>query len=377
MLKIKKKSRYIFTFFIVFLLLGFAYISTIWDGVLVSDLFVAKEKKNQVEMENKGDIDNTEYEENSFATFIQGKKDDFNIKKMFQWKKLDTEFCFVKNNSDDTSIIKCITPSNVTENFDENLKVARRLIQEASEENLSLVAFPEMFLYIGEDKQKKLQIAETIDGKTIQSFQEDAQRLNISILLGSLYEKVPDEPPLLYNTSILIGRNGEIQGVYRKIHLCDIDSPELKNIESLHIKPGDSPIVVEHEIGKIGLSICYDLRFPGLFQHLTALGAEIIFIPSAFFVETGKDHWFPLLRARAIENQVYIVAPAQCGRHYGQRVSYGNSTLINPWGVILSCAPSFPGLISGRIDLDYLHEVRKNMPVQQHQRYECYDMKNK
>ena len=146
MLKIKKKSRYIFTFFIVFLLLGFAYISTIWDGVLVSDLFVAKEKKNQVEMENKGDIDNTEYEENSFATFIQGKKDDFNIKKMFQWKKLDTEFCFVKNNSDDTSIIKCITPSNVTENFDENLKDLWKLDRD---DNIKTLTFDE----INEDEQ--------------------------------------------------------------------------------------------------------------------------------------------------------------------------------------------------------------------------------
>ncbi|MGK5095097.1 carbon-nitrogen hydrolase family protein [Deltaproteobacteria bacterium TL4] len=261
---------------------------------------------------------------------------------------------------------------NASAPLQDNLDYALHLIQEAHEAGVSLIAFPEMFLYVGEDKAEKLRLAQSLDGEFVQRFQGYARQYNLSILMGSFYEKVSDERFRTYNTSVLIDREGEIKGVYRKIHLCDIDSPQLKNVESQHIKAGSEVVVVEHEIGKIGLSICYDLRFPGLYQHLVAKGAEIIFVPAAFFLHTGKDHWFPLLQARAIENQVFIAAPAQWGWHYGTRISYGRTVLINPWGTIVACAPDCPGLIIGKLDLDYLMKVRRDMPVQNHQRNECY-----
>lgn len=261
---------------------------------------------------------------------------------------------------------------NSSADFDHNCAQALKKIQEASEQGLSLVAFPEMFLWVGEQREKKFEIAQNLEGAIVTHFQEVAQKFNISVLLGSLYETTPEHPNHLYNTSILLNRQGEIQGIYRKLHLCDIDSPALKNLESRDIKSGNESVVLEHEIGCLGLSICYDLRFPSLYQHLTAQGAQIIFVPSAFFLHTGKSHWIPLLQARAIENQVYIAAPAQWGNHYGNRYSYGHSVLIDPWGTIVACASERAEMITGTIDLEYLHEVRDRMPVLDHRRPECY-----
>ncbi|MBF0236342.1 MAG: carbon-nitrogen hydrolase family protein [SAR324 cluster bacterium] len=185
---------------------------------------------------------------------------------------------------------------NSVEDFDTNLAFARKMIQQASEEKLSLVAFPEMFLYVGENQEEKNRIAQCLETFTLPLFQEEASRHHISILMGSVNEPSPDDATArFYNSSFLIDATGNVKAVYRKIHLCDIDSPNLKNIESRNIKPGCQAVVVPHEIGNIGLAICYDLRFPGLFQHLRLQGADIIFLPSAFFLQTGKDHWFPLI----------------------------------------------------------------------------------
>ncbi len=265
-----------------------------------------------------------------------------------------------------------LVQTNSTGDYQKNLEFAHAQIRQASNEGLRLVAFPEMFLHLGEKKEEKLKIAQHLDGIIVQTFQEYAKDHHISILMGSIYEPVPNSNHHLYNTSILIDSQGEIQGVYRKIHLCDIDSPSLKNVESKNIRPGTEIVVVDHELGKIGLSICYDLRFPGLFQNLRAKGAEIIFVPAAFFLQTGKHHWLPLLQARAIENQVYIAAPAQWGWHYGDRYSYGHTVLIDPWGTVVACASEYPGIISGTIDLDYLARIRERMPVMEHRRPEYY-----
>jgi predicted amidohydrolase len=122
----------------------------------------------------------------------------------------------------------------------------------------------------------------------------------------------------------------------------------------------------------LGLSVCYDLRFPELYRHLTEKGAEVIFVPSAFFLYTGKHHWLPLLTARAIENQVYIVAPNQWGKHHEGRTSYGSSVITDPWGSVICCAPERPGMVSATLDLGYLREVRSNMPILGHRRPEIY-----
>jgi deaminated glutathione amidase len=263
-----------------------------------------------------------------------------------------------------------IVQMNSSSNFLENLQFAKKQIEQGRQENLDLIAFPETFLYVGNDHQEKHHIAQTLEGEIMQIFQEYALSLGIDILLGSLYEKISDDDRRLYNTSVLINRQGEIAGVYRKIYMCD--APALGYNESGGIKPGDTPVVVNHKIGKIGFSICYDLRFAELYQALTASGAEIIFVPAAFFLHTGKHHWLPLLTARAIENQVYIIAPNQWGMHYEGRTSFGHSVIIDPWGATLCCAPERPCLISCSIDLDYLREVRQNMPVLMHSRPKLY-----
>lgn len=252
----------------------------------------------------------------------------------------------------------------------ENMSFACKQIKIAGQMGLNLISFPETFLYVGKDHLEKCRIAQSMEGEIIQTFQELALRYRISILLGSLYEKIPGESQRLFNTSVLIDCFGKISGVYRKIYMCD--APALGFFESQGIKPGNTPVVVDLEFAKIGFSICYDLRFPELFQSLATKGAEIIFVPAAFFMHTGKQHWLPLLTARAIENQVYIVAPNQWGLHYEGRISYGHSVIIDPWGTIICCAPERPGLVSGLIDMDYLREVRQKMPVLSHSRPELY-----
>tara|TARA_R110001606_G_scaffold395664_1_gene568362 strand:- start:45962 stop:46783 length:822 start_codon:yes stop_codon:yes gene_type:complete len=263
-----------------------------------------------------------------------------------------------------------VVQMRTSDQLTDNLKYAHTQIQYAADKGIDLLAFPETFLYIGSDNQKKHLIAEALDGAIVETFQAYAQRYNMSILMGSIYEKIVDDPERLYNTSIFINRQGEIAAVYRKIHLFDALS--LGYYESDGIKAGDELIVFDHEVGRIGLSICYDLRFPELYRHLTEQGAEIIFVPAAFFLYTGKHHWLQLLVARAIENQVYIVAPNQWGQHYEGRISYGSSVIIDPWGSIVCCAAERPEIASTTIDLDYLKEVRQNMPTLSHRRSYLY-----
>ena len=263
-----------------------------------------------------------------------------------------------------------VVQMNSSDNFEANLRFAETQLQQAAELGLDLVAFPETFLYVGKSNVDKHQIAQTLDDELVSRFRELATVHNISVLLGSIYEKIVDDGQRLFNTSVLINRQGEISAAYRKLYLCD--APNLGHLESTGIRPGEKAVVVDHEIGRVGLSICYDLRFPELYRELSAQGAEIIFVPAAFFLYTGKHHWLPLLIARAIENQVYIVAPNQWGFHYEGRISFGSSVIIDPWGSILCCAPEQPGLSWTAIDLDYLHQVRNNMPIHTHRRPELY-----
>lgn len=263
-----------------------------------------------------------------------------------------------------------IVQMNTSDDFEHNLSYAKQQVMLAAEQGIDLVAFPETFLYIGDDPQRKHALAQTLAGEIVSQFQRWAVTHNLSMLLGSIYEKAPEDDRL-FNTSLLIDRQGVIAAVYRKIHLFDV--PDLGHIESAGICPGEELVVTKHEIATLGFTICYDLRFPGLYQALSQQGAEIIFVPSAFFQQTGEHHWLPLLTARAIENQVYIVAPNQWGQHYPGRISYGSSVIIDPWGKVVVCAAQGTGLISAEIDLDYLAQVRRNMPVHSHARPELYN----
>lgn len=237
------------------------------------------------------------------------------------------------------------------------------MVEDAAHGGAHLLAFPEVFLYIG-GRRGKFEHAQDLNGDVVNRFRELAAHHRMMILLGSLHERIANKAEKLSNTSLLIGDGGEILARYRKLKLFDVELPEVNIRESDTIEPGNEmPPVADTPIGRIGLTICFDLRFPHLYQHLRAEGAEVVFVPSNFTAPTGAAHWDVLLRARAIENQVYIAAPAQYGQHNPKYRSHGHSALVNPWGMVTALAPNKPGLTFGDVDLDYLRQVRRELPL--------------
>jgi predicted amidohydrolase len=256
-----------------------------------------------------------------------------------------------------------------TSNQDANWEVARSLVERAAGYGAQFVATPENTNYLGLHEEK-VKLAEPLDGPTIGRFRELAASRGIHLLIGSFNER-SDDPAHCHNTSVLIDPGGELIGVYRKIHLFDVDlPPDLCFAESATVKPGDTPVVVDTQLGSVGLSVCYDLRFPELYQQLVRQGARILAVPSAFTLTTGKDHWEPLLRTRAIENQCYVLAPAQYGKHddNGLRHSWGHSMIIDPWGHVVARCSDGPGIAIAEIDLSRVDQVRRSLPVSQHRR---------
>lgn len=257
---------------------------------------------------------------------------------------------------------------NATANLANNLACVEAGVARAARYGARLVVTPENTTFLGPAPQK-LAIAEPLDGPTHRALGALARQHRLHLLVGSVAEYCDGKR--CYNTSILFGPDGEIIAFYRKIHLFDIDLPGGPVFrESALIAPGAEVVVAETALGKIGMSVCYDLRFPALYQRQVAAGAEILSIPSAFTLQTGKDHWHTLLRARAIECQAFVLAPAQEGRHddQGLRHSYGHSLIIDPWGTILADCGEGPGLSLAEIDLARVRQVRAAMPVQAHQR---------
>jgi predicted amidohydrolase len=175
----------------------------------------------------------------------------------------------------------------------------------------------------------------------------------------------------VHNTSVLVGPDGTIEAVYRKIHLFDVDLRESGGgvfSESAIIAPGSEVVVADTPVGGIGLSICYDVRFPELYRVMADRGARWITVPSAFAPQTGKDHWEVLLRARAIENQAFVLAPAQCGRHSDDRSSYGRSMVVDPWGLVIARAGDHPTILIAECDSESLERTRRSLPALRHRR---------
>jgi deaminated glutathione amidase len=263
-----------------------------------------------------------------------------------------------------------------TADEDANWQSARALIERAAAHGARLVATPENTNYLG-PHEEKVRRAEALDGKTASRFGDLAQRLGIHLLLGSFNER-SDDPARCHNTSVLFGPDGRRLAAYRKIHLFDVDIPGGPRFaESATCKPGgtaggqdDGLVVATTELGTIGLTICYDLRFAELYRRLADLGADLLAVPSAFTLATGKDHWEPLLRARAIENQCYVLAPAQQGVHDdgGLRETYGHAMIIDPWGLPVATVSDGPGMALAEIDLERVARVRRAVPMRQHRR---------
>jgi predicted amidohydrolase len=256
-----------------------------------------------------------------------------------------------------------------TSDEEANWESARALIERAAAHGARFVATPENTNYLG-PHEEKVRRAEPLDGRTVSRFAELARRLGIHLLLGSFNEQ-SDETGRCYNTSVFFSPAGEILGTYRKIHLFDVDVPNgVRFAESTTCKPGEATAVVATPLGRFGLSICYDLRFGELYRRLVDGGAEILMIPSAFTLATGKDHWEPLVRARAIETQCWVIAPAQHGKHDdgGLAHTWGHAMIVDPWGIPVATAADGPGLALAEIDLDRVTKIRQAIPVARHRR---------
>ncbi|MEK6563175.1 MAG: carbon-nitrogen hydrolase family protein [Candidatus Binatota bacterium] len=250
---------------------------------------------------------------------------------------------------------------------DSNLREAEAKVREAAARGAKVAALPEVFNWRG-DKKDEEKYAEPIPGPTADLMARLARDLGIYLLSGSVLEEIPGSSKA-YNTSLLFDPKGNAIALYRKIHLFDVDIENgVTTIESETRQPGEEVVVAETEFCPMGLTICYDLRFPELYRALVVKGAQVIFVPSAFTAFTGEAHWEPLLRARAIENQVYIIAPDQIGKNPRSFATYGNSMIVDPWGRVLARASDLPTVIFAEIDLDYLAKVRAELPSLTHRK---------
>jgi predicted amidohydrolase len=258
-----------------------------------------------------------------------------------------------------------------------NVETAVRLVEEAADAGAQLVALPETWTFKGRSKDVAA-AAQAPDGPANAAVARAARRRGLWLLAGSLYEPSP-EAGRCWNTSALFAPDGTLRAVYRKIHLFDAVSDRSVYRESTHLVPGSELVTAELDVpggGRMGagMTICYDLRFPELYRALALKGARILFVPSAFTAFTGTAHWHVLLRARAVENGCFVVAPDQVGEHLPGRSCYGHSLVVDPWGEVLAERPEGVGICVADLDLARSDEVRAQLPSLEHRRPEVYGL---
>jgi predicted amidohydrolase len=269
--------------------------------------------------------------------------------------------------ADSGRFVAACVQMRVTDDKERNLAVARSALATAARRGASLAVLPEMFSWRGPADGVR-EASESLDGPTLRGMADAARQHRLTVVAGSIYERRPDGA-LPYNTCAVFGPDGSALGVYRKIHLFDVAIPGRVEVrESERMGAGDEVVCLETPKAKLGLSICYDLRFPELYRSLVAREAKVICVPSAFTHATGAAHWEVLLRARAIENQVYVLAPNQVGPTSEGPPVWGGSSIIDPWGVVLARAPENECVITAEIDFDHLEEVRAGLPCLEHAR---------
>ena len=262
-------------------------------------------------------------------------------------------------------ILAAVVQMTSTADAERNLATAERLVGEAAARGAGFVGLPENFAFLRSTGDPAPE-AQAVDGPWVRRMADVARRHRITLLLGSVPEKSA-EAGKVYNTSVLLGPDGAVLAAYRKIHLFDIDLPGLEHLkESREVAPGQDLVVAEAPFGPLGMTICYDVRFPELYRALTHRGARVLAVPAAFTDRTGKDHWEVLLRARAIENLAYVLAPAQVGVHGKGRASHGHAMIVDPWGAVVAQAADGEGLALAELDFDRQDRLRRELPALGH-----------
>ena len=252
---------------------------------------------------------------------------------------------------------------------EENWKQMDAFLDEAARKGAKIVVFPEVVNILSEEPE----VAEPIPGPTTQRLMAKAKEHHMWIHGGSISEINP-KGGRTYNTSVLINPEGDIVACYRKLHNFDMTLPDGSSVrESDRKEPGQNIVTVETELGHLGFAICYDMRFPELFRLMALRGVQVVFLPANFTMPTGKDHWEPILRTRAIENGCYLIAPNQIGIKE-KFTAYGNSMIIDPWGTVIARASDKPGVLIAEIDLDYLDMVHGRNPSLQNRREDVYHL---
>ena len=270
------------------------------------------------------------------------------------------------------SVVACIQMAS-SPNIGANLLEAERLIEEAVSQQARLVVLPENFALMGKMETDKVQAREADNNGPIQTFlAEQAARHGIW-LVGGTIPMVASDANKVRATCLVFDDTGKQVARYDKIHLFDVelvDSDE-QYTESETIEPGDKVVVIDSPFGRMGVAVCYDLRFPELFRQQLEDGMEILVLPSAFTAITGRAHWEVLVRARAIENLCYVIAPDQGGYHLSGRETYGHSMIVDPWGTVLNSLARGPGVVCADIELGRLNSARRNFPSIEHRRLQC------
>ena len=255
------------------------------------------------------------------------------------------------------------------ENVEQNLSFIEDTLVAADVPNHKLTVLPENFAFMGLHESDKLQFAEAYgDGPIQKRLARLAKKLQITIIAGSVPIKSSDSNRC-YAACLVFDEKGHCVSRYDKIHLFDVEvSATESHKESSSVCPGEKIVVVDTSIGRIGLSICYDIRFPELYRNLRKQGADIFIVPAAFTYDTGKQHWETLLKARAIENLSFVLASDQCGTHNNGRKTFGHSMIVSPWGDKLAECQDLPGLAFASIDFDQMHKIRQRFPCIEHQK---------
>lgn len=257
-------------------------------------------------------------------------------------------------------IVQLCATADVSQNLTTTEELSRRAVQDGAE----VVCLPEAFAYIGSDRERMPLLEDLVKGGPIlESCRRIATDHSVHVIAGGFPEKAPDNRA--YNTCLHLTPDGHIEAAYRKIHLFDVDLPDgTRMLESRNTSPGDAAVTANLPFGTLGLTVCYDVRFPRLYQDLVDKGAVALAVPSAFVKTTGRDHWHVLLRSRAIECQSYVIAPAQYGDHsHRNRKSYGHALIADPWGLVIAeCADDKDDHVVAEIDPSEVERVRTQLP---------------